>query len=455
MAVPLPVRDVEGVTVSRRPSFGINSDDGNEGNSRASLTVGTILDKGNETRQKYRIALDNLTKHLAVFGLTGSGKTNTVKHLMVQLWKIHRIPFLVIEPAKAEYRELAQTPELKDDLLVISAGIDNTEACPLRLNPFDFDPGQDRDANRIHLLTHIDHLKATFNASFPMYASMPYILEEAMLEVYRERGWSLGKSLNRHCDIYSEDFRDYIPKLHDLWLKVEAVTRKKGYYVEQQMNIEAALKARLSSLMVGSKGTMLNCSRSIPASDLFDRPCVIELENMGDDDEKAFLMGLLVSKLYEYRKTTIKKESDKLSNLRHLLVIEEAHRLLTNTSENTSNPEIANAKGKAVAAFVDMLSEIRAFGQSVVVVDQLPSRVSPNIVKGTGSKIVHRLLAKDDREAVGWTLGMSSSQIDDLSLMRTGECVVGQGGDRKSFMCKVARFEALGNTNDVQTIIRR
>lgn len=439
VATPLATRDVEGVTVSKRPSFGINADTCREDDSVKSLTIGTILDKGNETRQKYRIVLDSLPKHLAVFGLTGSGKTNTVKQLLTQLWKKHRIPFLVIEPAKAEYRALAVIPELKHDLLVISAGIDNTGVCPLRLNPFDFEPGKDSDANRVHILTHIDRLKATFNATFPMYASMPYILEEAILEVYRERGWNLGQSTNRHCDIYAEDFRDYIPTLHDLWLKVETITRKKGYFVEQQMNIEAALKARLSSLMVGSKGTMLNCARSIPAADLFSRPCVIELENMGDDDEKAFLMGLLVSKLYEYRKATFVKAAEAPGSLRHLLVIEEAHRLLTNVSENMQNTEIANIKGKAVAAFVDMLSEVRAFGQSVVVVDQLPSRVSPNIIKGTGSKIIHRLLAKDDREAVGWTLGLNPAQIDDLSLLRTGECVTGQDGDRKAFSCMVVK----------------
>ena len=443
VATPLAVRDVDGVSVFKRPSFGLNADNRLEG--AKSLTVGTILDKGNETRQSYRIALENLPKHLAVFGLTGSGKTNTVKNLLTQLWKVHKIPFLVIEPAKAEYRSLAEAPEIRDDLLVVSAGADNTGVCPLRLNPFDFEPGADNDANRVHILTHIDRLKATFNASFPMYASMPYILEEAVLEVYKERGWNLGRSSNRHCDIYAdpEVFRDYIPTLLDLYGKVEMITRKKGYAAEQQMNIEAALKARLSSLMVGSKGTMLNCVRSIPAEDLFNRPCVIELENLGDDDEKAFVMGLLVSKLYEYRKATFRKSRDEAtsrpeSSLKHILVIEEAHRLLGNVSENTQNTEIANPKGKAVAAFVDMLSEIRAFGQAVAVVDQLPSRVSPNIVKGTGSKIIHRILAKDDRESVGETLGLDEKQIADLSLLRVGECVAGQDGDRKAFMCKVS-----------------
>ncbi len=438
IAMPVATQDVEGVSVSRRPAFGINLN-ANFGPDAKTLTLGDILDKGNLTSQKYRLSLPNLTKHLAVFGLTGSGKTNTVHHLLRQLWRNERIPFLVIEPAKAEYRALATMDEFRDDLLVISAGIDRTAACPLRINPFDFEPGSDTDANRVHVLTHIDRLKATFNASFPMYASMPYILEEAILEVYRERGWDLGRSENRFVDVYREDFRDYLPTLRDLYWKVSETVRRKGYYQEQQMNIEAALKARLSSLLVGAKGTMLDTPRSLPAQDLFERPVVVELENLGDDDEKAFLMGLLVSRLYEWRKATFK--NDPARPLRHVLVVEEAHRLLANIPDTSANQELGNPRGKAVSAFVDMLSEVRAYGEGVVVVDQLPSRVSPNIVKGTGAKIVHRLLATDDRESVGGTMGLTDEQIADLSLLRTGQCVASQDGDLKAFQIQVPKCE--------------
>lgn len=438
IATPVATQDVEGVSVSRRPAFGINLN-ASFGPREKTLTIGLILDKGNATKQSYRMLQANLTKHLAVFGLTGSGKTNTLHHLLKQLWGNERIPFLVIEPAKAEYRALATMDEFKNDLLVISAGIDRTAACPLRLNPFDFEPGADTDANRVHVLTHIDRLKATFNASFPMYASMPYILEEAILEVYRERGWDLGRSENRFVDVYREDFRDYLPTLRDLYWKVSETVRRKGYFQEQQMNIEAALKARLSSLLVGAKGTMLDTPRSLPAKDLFERPVVIELENLGDDDEKAFLMGLLVSRLYEWRKATFSNDASR--PLRHLLVIEEAHRLLANIPDTSANQELGNPRGKAVSAFVDMLSEVRAYGEGVVVVDQLPSRVSPNIVKGTGAKIIHRLLATDDRENVGGTMGLTDEQIADLSLLRTGECVASQDGDLKAFQVLVPKCE--------------
>ena len=148
-------------------------------------------------------------------------------------------------------------------------------------------------------------------------------------------------------------------------------------------------------------------------------------------------MALLVSKLYEFRKATFNGKENNAP--KHILVIEEAHRLLANVPDTSANQETANVKGKAVSTFVDMLAEIRSLGESVFVVDQLPSRVSPNIVKGTGTKIIHRLLAKDDRESVGWTMAMGDGQISELSQLHTGECVVNQDGDRKSYMCQVPK----------------
>lgn len=439
IATPFAVQDVEGVTVTRRVPFGLNIPQIR--NQQETVSIGNILDKGNETKQMYRLALNNIPKHLSIFGLTGSGKTNTVHQLLIQLWRNYKTPFMVIEPAKAEYRALADSTELKDDLLVISAGIDRTEASPLRINPFYFDPGKDNDANRVHLLTHIDRLKAVFNASFPMYGPMPYILEEAIHKVYKDRGWDLGRSCNRYVDIYKDDFSEYVPTLHDLYLTVDKIVDAKHYFKEQEMNIKAALKARLSSLMIGAKGSMFNTLNSVPAEELFTRPVVIELEHLGDDDEKAFLMGLLVSKLYEYRKATFQSSDDVSGQPDHVLVIEEAHRLLANIPDTSANMESANVKGKSVAAFVDMLAEIRAMRQGVFIVDQLPSRVSPAVIKGTGSKIIHRLLATDDRESVGGTMGLNDDQIRDLALLQTGQCVVNQDGDRQSYMCQVGKCD--------------
>ena len=209
------------------------------------------------------------------------------------------------------------------------------------------------------------------------------------------------------------------------------------------MNIQAALKARLSSLMVGAKGTMFNCRKSIPSDQLFEKPIVVELKNIGDDDEKAFLMGLLLTRLYEYRELRNPIDKAPEHGLRHMLVVEEAHRLLKNTPDGAETMETANVKAKAVSVFVDMLSEIRAYGQGVAVVDQVPSRLNANVIKGTAAKIVHRLLADDDRQTVGGCMGLKEEQIEGVCMLETGQTVVHQDGQRKAYLCKIEKSPAL------------
>jgi len=429
ISTPLAVQEAEGITVSMRAPFGVNVPPPAQ---KKTIVVGTVLDRKDSTGQRLRLPVENLKKHVSIFGLTGSGKTNTVKHLLNQLWKNHRIPFMVIEPAKSEYQALSEMEDLKDDLVVFSAGREKGNGAPLRLNPFDF-PASGKEA--VQVLTHIDRLKSLFNASFPMYASMPYILEEAILSLYRERGWDLGQSRNIFVDVGKNTYDAYLPTLGDLYNIVDKVVERKGYWVEQQMNIRAALKARISSLIVGAKGPMLNCEHSLPDEALFNRPTIVELKNLGDDDEKTFVMGLLLTRLYEYRESLGIPTGNELPA--HVLVIEEAHRLLRAVPEAAETMEVGNMRAKSVNFFADMLSEIRAYGQSAIVVDQLPSRLHPVVVKGTGTKIVHRLLAKDDREAVGHTMALNENQISDLSLLETGQCVIHQETPRQPFLCKV------------------
>ena len=60
------------------------------------------------------LSLKDLAKHMLIVGTPGSGKTTFSVGLLDRLWKEHHIPFLVIEPAKNEYRALIQSiPELQ------------------------------------------------------------------------------------------------------------------------------------------------------------------------------------------------------------------------------------------------------------------------------------------------------------------------------------------------------
>jgi hypothetical protein len=291
----------------------------------------------------------------------------------------------------------------------------------------------------VNLLTHLDHLKAAFTAAFPMYASMPYLLEEAVVATYRDAGWDLADSTNRHAaDPWSEALGVLLfPTLSELHATIDRIVASKRYDTRLQMDLSAALRARISSLMLGAKGLMLDTRATLDVADLLDAPVVLELGAMGSDEEKVFVIALLVSSLTE---VAAARGPSPDGALRHVLVIEEAHRLLR-VAAPSDNPEIANVRGAAVEQFANLLSEMRAFGQGVIVVDQTPARLLPEVVKGTHLKIVHQLAAADDRGAVGETMALDEAQIRDLARLRRdlGEAVVYQPEWEKAYCISVEK----------------
>ncbi|MDR1978127.1 MAG: DUF87 domain-containing protein [Synergistaceae bacterium] len=421
----VPRQEVQGVTIREATPFGINYVPSPSGDD---ITVGKVVHKRTAMDDMpYVIPRGLFQKHAFVCGVTGSGKTNTCISLLRNL----DLPFMVVEPAKTEYRQILG---FMPDLQVFTLGSETVS--PFRINPFEFSPGGE-------LLTHIDSIKAVFNAAFPMYASMPYILEAAIIEIYRDKGWDLATSTNRYLkDLHGDEFFDYLPTLQDLFDKIEPIVKRKAYAQEQTMNIQAALQARLSSLLTGSKRLMLNTQRSTPIATLLNRHVVLELKNIGDDDEKCFMMGLILSAIYQYRENF----GGVGSPLNHVLLIEEAHRLLRRTPEFVS-PEVGNSRGKAVETFTNVISEIREYGQGVIIVDQIPTKLTPDVVKNTNIKFIHRTLAQDDRDYVGGTMNLTEAQSRELCLLEVGQAVIHREGADKAFLVQVAQSK--GNLKNV------
>jgi hypothetical protein len=393
--INLPNREVSGLSVQQVVHFGVNPPRP-EGDS---LVLGEVLNPNGGIGRKVAINIDKLSRHTFITGTTGAGKTNTTFQLLRGLWS-RGIPFLVIEPAKTEYRALLADSTIGGDLQIFTLG--NEQVSPFRLNPFERVPG-------FGLLTHIDLLKATFNAAFPMYASMPYLLEEAILDVYTLRGWDLATGTAGSAP----------PTLSDLFLQIDQVVERKQYAQQLRMDLSAALKARISSLRVGSKGSMLDVAYSIPIEAILARPTILELGDLGDDSEKAFVMGLLLTMLYEYRSG----HPPTTDRLQHVTIIEEAHRLLKRVS-TIDSPEIANPQGRAVETFGNLLAEVREYGEGMIVIDQIATKLAPEIIKNTNLKIIHRVMARDDREEVGGAINLDDAQRGRLVTLKPGEAVI-------------------------------
>ncbi|HEY4387770.1 MAG TPA: DUF87 domain-containing protein [Ktedonobacteraceae bacterium] len=399
------------------------------------LPLGKIQHNGKNTDETYNISLNALTKHAVVIGVTGSGKTTTVMNLLDKVVDAKK-PFLVIEPAKTEYRSLHSAFAGRASLRVYTLG--NEMVAPFRLNPFEFET--DDEPGSASLLTHIDFLKAVFNAAFPLYAPMPQVLETALHEIYEDRGWDLTSGTNMRLSNWLERHQYPIfPTMTDLYYKVEEVTTSLGYHHEVESNVKAALKSRIGSLRIGSKGLMLDTVRGVPMKTLLQVPTILELESVGNDDEKTFLMGLFLARLYEYRRLQA-ATGNMPPGLQHLIIFEEAHRLLKNTSTQVDS-ESANPRAQAIEVFTNMLSEVRAYGQGVLVAEQIPSKLAPDVLKNTNMKIVHRLIAQDDRQSIGQTMNLNIEQLTHLGILPPGQAAIFAEGADHAYLVQLENYK--------------
>lgn len=389
---------------------------------------------------------ESLNKHTFVCGITGSGKSNTVKKILETTKK----PFLVIEPAKKEYRNT----KIEKSLDVYTLG--RPELNSLRMNPFYIMPG-------VSPQQHIDALKDLFSASFGFYGPMPYIFEKCLYRIYERRGWNLVFGFHpcfgdsRHIGGLFEDaalktsyaktaHRFFFPTMQDLKEELDHyLEHEMEYDGELKGNIKSAIKARIESLCVGAKGYLFNTDVFPNMGKLLKANAVIELEGLADDADKAFSLGLLIIYINEFRQT--EKELNGQDGLQHLLVIEEAHRLLKNVSAE-NDKEIGNPKGKAVEHFTNMLAEMRSYGQGVIVAEQIPSKLAPEVIKNSSNKIIHRIVSKDDQEVMANTIGVHSTDAIYLGNSRTGYALCHKEGMVQPVIVKFDKV----TTNDVRDI---
>ncbi|WP_066402721.1 ATP-binding protein [Aliarcobacter cryaerophilus] len=428
----LPNNDIDGISVSKVSSFGLTQAKIDKHNS---IEIGNVLNKKKYTNQRFKLSLDGLNSHLFVSGITGGGKSNTIKGILENLQNNtnldKKIPFLVIEPAKSEYKHLLKKipdlqifrPGAKDDIF--------------RFNPFVFE--HSRKNSSVSLTKHVDMLKTTFCSAFPMYGPMPYILEEAIHKVYEKKGWNFETEDHPYYTDSSEVDYDrkslFFPNMEDLKEEVIRVVDSAGYYQDLQNNIKAALKTRINNLTLGVKGKIFNSRHSFDSKLLFETPTIIELSNIVDDEEKAFLMGLILNKLYSY-----KEEKRQSKSLNHITVIEEAHRLLPNISLDKSGEE-ASSRAKSIETFTNILAEIRAYGEGIIIADQIASKLHRDVIKNTNIKIIHRTMDYEDREIVGKAINLSDEQILDIAELKSGEAIVHNRDIHQAFMVKVDEFE--------------
>ena len=413
MHLGLPTRSVHGLPIIEHAEFGRNVPD-EAMPDEDKMNLGKIYHMGKEEAAGLLLNRQAMASHTFITGSTGTGKSNAVYHLLDEITKNGQTTFLVVEPAKGEYKNVFGNCT---DAQVF--GTNPRETPLLRMNPFAF-------PENIHILEHIDRLVEIFNACWPMYAAMPAVLKDAIERSYQKVGWDLRNS---------ESEKGIFPTFFDLLDILPGVIEESHYSKDNQSDYVGALCTRVKSLTNGIYGSVLCAEDALSDAEMFDQNVIVDLSRVGSMETKSLLMGILVMKLQEYRMCS----SGMNSRLRHVTVLEEAHNLLRKTSAEQSQ-EGANLQGKSVEMLANAIAEMRTYGEGFIIADQAPGLLDMSVIRNTNTKIILRLPDEEDRKLVGKSAALKEAQIDELSKLPLGVAAVYQNEWPEAVLCKIEAY---------------
>lgn len=442
----LPRKDVPGLRFVRSSVRFANNP--GENSKYGMLPMGRIIDSGVIQNNDYNININSLVKHSLIVGSTGCGKTTTCKTIINEVLS-KDIPVLIIEPAKDEYVRWAinwnkEHPEKPVNIFM--PGVKNLELFgikegaraipPLKINPFQ--PAAIEGAP-IDMLTRCEQLTALVNASLPTSDILPVIIDEAFFTFLQE--------------IYSSEFTDGetsqkedYPKLDKVLPIARRILKERGYSQEVSNGLAAALDTRFKYLIRGKRGEILNVFRSTSFSKLFNEPTVINLSRIANQKDKALIMSLLILSLYEYRVSAYNYDDEyrnkaQKNMLLHMTVVEEAHNVLARPSIDNSGT--GNPQQVVADLFGNMLSEIRSYGEGLMLVDQVPTRLIDDAIRNTNYKIAHRLSAKEDIDVMASALGLRTDQAGLIPLLQQGQAIITSDKDDAASWVKINKPKIL------------
>ena len=400
-----PQKSIAGLPVLECVEFGRNVVTYDEVRQDApEIGLGNVFHMNHTENTKVSLSKKSLASHTFITGSTGSGKSNTVYHMLDRARK-QGVKFLVVEPAKGEYKNIFGG---RKDVTVLGTNPKLSQL--LRINPFSF-------PENIHVLEH-------------MYAAMPAVLKNAVEKSYVDCGWDIVKSENK----YGEEL---YPSFADVARNVKEIIDSSEYDAENKGAYKGSLLTRLQSLCNGING-MIFVADEIPEEQLFEENVIVDLSRVGSSETKSLIMGMMVLKLQEYRMSSATSMN---AELNHITVLEEAHNLLRRTS-NEQSAEESNLLGKSVEMLSNAIAEMRTYGEGFIIADQAPGLMDMSVIRNTNTKIILRLPDQADRELVGRAANLNEDQITELAKLPCGVAAVYQNEWIQPVLCKVDLFAA-------------
>ncbi len=441
----LPRKDVPGIRFVKNVARFANNP-GKNTNTDDLVKIGNIVDTGIQQSNQYTISVDSLVRHSLIVGSTGCGKTTTCKTLINAVLEKKK-PVLIIEPAKDEWvrwaikqneeidkMNLSQEEKEHRKIVIFEPGLtmfEGTKLSNLRLNPFQ--PAAIENAP-IDMQTRCEKITSLINATLPTGDILPVIMDEALYAYLKEQVEDFEEE-------EMEPLAKY-PLLEGALSVAKRVLTNRGYEQRVTDSFVAALETRFKYLTRGKRGKILNEYISTSYEKLFSRNCVINLSKIPNAKDKALIMSMILLSLYEYR-TSAYTYSDEYrrkaqaNQLMHLTVIEEAHNVLARpnmATEGTGNPQQVVAD-----LFSNMLSEIRSLGEGFMIIDQVPTKLIPDVIKNTNYKICHRMTAIDDCAVMAQSLALREDQKGIIPTLEQGHAIIAGDLDDAASWVKISK----------------
>lgn len=432
----LPRKDVPGIRFVKNVARFANNP-GKDAHADDLVNIGNIVDTGVIQSNPYTVSINSLVRHSLIVGTTGCGKTTTCKTLINAVLEKNK-PVLIIEPAKDEWVRWAikQNEYLPDGekIAIFEPGITMFEGIRLsnlRLNPFQ--PAA-IDGAPIDMQTRCEKITALINATLPTGDVLPVIMDEALYAYLLEQ-----------VEDFEEEEMEQLPKyplLEGTLAVANKLLKARGYEQRVTDSLVAALETRFKYLTRGKRGKILNQYTSTSYEKLFNHNCVINLSKIPNAKDKALIMSMILLSLYEYRLSAYTyDESYRMqaqnNKLMHLTVIEEAHNVLARPNaslEGTGNPQQV-----VEDLFANMLAEIRSLGEGFMIIDQIPTKLIPDVIKNTNYKICHRTTAMDDCAVMAQALALRDDQKGIIPTLEQGHAIVSCDLDDAASWVKITK----------------
>jgi hypothetical protein len=313
---------------------------------------------------KFGLRDSDFIKHIGIFGATGSGKTTTALQIIKQLCE-QKNPFLILDP-KGTWQNLIKQTYAKD-VKVLKLG---STYAPYTFDPFMPLPGMDID-------TLISDVVEVFCDSQYLGFGAKSLLQKACYRARENNNLSIS-------GVYEEFKR----------LPV-AVQKEKSWFVSTHRALEAAA--------TGILGRILNAADNIPFEKMMNSQVIVLLDSLVDPDQVSIFNGLMLNRIYWYRKLAGIREKFK-----HLLIFEEFHVM--------SKAELARGESR-----IDFLIKMcREFSQGVMVLEQNPGEISQAVLGNLNTVISMNLGHQKDINAVGTSMVLDTYARKHLGRLPTG-----------------------------------